>query len=81
MIILMLALISVPMVFVFASGGLSGIITFFSSGFTAGKIGLLIVLAIVFFLIVSISQALGRTALLYAIKDSQEGIGVIEAYR
>lgn len=41
----------------------------------------MIVLEIIFFLIFFLSQTWMQTALLYAIKDSQEGISVIEAYR
>ena len=79
MIIPMLVLIGVNVVFV--GGGLLGS-TPLSSKFAAGGIGLLIILAIAFFLIVYIILNLwSQTALLYAIKDSQEGIGVIEAYR
>lgn len=65
---------------VLAGGGLLGS-TLLSSKFAAGGIGLLILLAIVFFLAIFISQAWGQTALLYAIKDSQERIGVRESYR
>ncbi|MDI6602948.1 MAG: hypothetical protein QME57_02385, partial [Patescibacteria group bacterium] len=62
-------------------GGFLGV-NLLSSKFAAGGIGLfLIVLAIIFFLVVSLSQIWGQTALLYAIKDSQEGIGIVEAYR
>ncbi len=61
-------------------GGLLGL-TLLSSKFAAGGIGLLIILVIVFYVAIFISQAWGQAALLYAIKDSQEGIGVIEAYR
>ena len=53
--------------------------TLLSSTFAAGGFGLLIILAIA--LIFFISQAWSDTALLYAIKDSQEGISVLEAYR
>ncbi len=56
-------------------------LTLLSSEFTAGGIGLIIILAIVFLIAIFISQAWGQIALLYAIKDSQEGIGVVEAYR
>lgn len=73
-------LIMIALVAVLAGGGFLGV-SLLSSKFAAGGIGLLIVLAIAFFLVVFISQAWGQTALLYAIKDSQEGIGVVEAYR
>jgi len=63
-----------------AGGGFLGL-TLLSLKFAVGGIGVLIVLAIVFFVAIFISQAWGQTALLYAIKDSQERIGVIEAYR
>src|SRR3989338_2774959 len=63
-----------------AGGGFLGF-DLLSPELAAGGIGLFILLAIVFFLAVFISQAWGQTALLYAIKDSQEGIGVIESYR
>lgn len=78
MIIPMLVLIG--LLAVLAGGGFLGL-TLLSSKFAAGGIGLLILLAIVFFLAIFISQTWGQTALLYAIKDSQEGIGVGEAYR
>ncbi len=78
MIIPMLVLIGC--VAVLMEGGFLGL-TLLSSKFAAGEIGLLLVLAIVFFVAISILWAWGQTALLYAIKDSQEGIGVIEAYR
>jgi hypothetical protein len=78
MIISMLMLVAV--VAVFAGLGLLRF-TLLSSEFAAGEIGLLIILTIALFLIVFISQGWGQTALLYAIKDSQEGIGVVEAYR
>jgi len=73
-------LIMVVLLAVLAGGGLLGI-SLLSSKFAAGGIGLLILLAILFFVIVFISQAWGQTALLFAIKDSQERIGVIESYR
>ena len=47
----------------------------------AGGIGLLIFLAVISYLIILISQIWGMTALLYAIKDNQEKIGIIELYR
>ena len=78
MIIPMLVLIGLTALL--AGGGFLGL-TLLSSKFAAGGIGVLIVLAIVFFVAIFISQAWGQTALLYAIKDSQERIGVIEAYR
>ena len=81
--IIPMVLIGVIAIFVaFVAGGL---LTLFSLKFAAGGIGLLIILAIIlglaFFLIGLITQTWGQTALLYAIKDSQEGIGVVEAYR
>lgn len=78
MVIPMLVLIG--LLAVLAGGGFLGL-ALLSSKFAAGGIGLFIVLAIVFFVAIFISQAWGQTALLYAIKDSQEGIGVGEAYR
>lgn len=54
---------------------------FLYSKFSAGASGFSVVAAKVSFLIIFISQLWGETALLYAIKDSQEGIGVVEAYR
>lgn len=78
MIIPMLVLIGLLVVL---AGGIFLGLTLLSSKFAAGGIGLLIILAIVFLLAIFISQAWGQTALLYAIKDSQEGIGVVEAYR
>lgn len=73
-------LVQTGLLAVLAPGGFLGF-SFLSPKFTAGGIGLLIILVIVFFLVFSINQAWGQTALLYAIKDSQEGIGVREAYR
>ena len=78
MIIPMLVLIG--LLALLAGGGFLGL-TLLSSKFAVGGIGLLILLAIVFFLAIFISQAWGQTALLYAIKDSQERIGVVESYR
>lgn len=48
-----------------------------------GLVGLLIILAVVilFFIVFFVSQSWGQVALLYAVKDNQEGIGVIESYR
>lgn len=63
-----------------AGGGFLSI-SLLSSKFAAGGIGLLILVAILFFVVALISQVWGQAALLYAIKDSQEGIGVGEAYR
>lgn len=58
---------------------------FFSNfTFTAEYIKVLIIYLIYLLVPLSLiiySQVRGQTALLYAIKDSQEGIGVIEAYR
>lgn len=51
------------------------------SKFAAGGIGLFILLVILFFIIIFVSQVWGFTALLYAIKDNQERIGVLESYR
>ena len=73
-------LIMVVLLAVLAGGGLLGV-SLLSSKFAAGGIGLLILLAILFFVIIFISQAWGQTALLYAVKDSQEKIGVMESYR
>ncbi len=73
-------LVLIGLMVVLAGGGFLGL-TLLSSKFAVGGIGLLIILGIVFFLAIFISQAWGQTALLYAIKDSQEGIGVSEAYR
>lgn len=73
-------LIMVALIAVLAGGGFWGI-SLLSPKFAAGDIGLLIFLAILFFVIISISQVWGQTALLYAVKDNQERIGVIESYR
>lgn len=48
---------------------------------TGGFFGLSIFLVILFSVIVFIVQIWGQIALLYAIKDSQERIGVMESYR
>jgi len=73
-------LIMIALLAILAGGGFLSF-GLLSSKFAAGGIGLLTLLAILFFVIAFISQAWGQTALLYAIKDSQEGIGVIESYR
>lgn len=73
-------LVQTGLLAVLAPGGFLGF-SFLSPNFTAGAIGSLIILAIVFLVAFSVSQAWGQTALLYAIKDSQEGIGIREAYR
>jgi competence protein ComGC len=78
MVIPILVLITVPAVF--AVRGLLAI-SLLSSKFAAGGIDLLILLAILYFVIIFISQVLGQIALLYAVKDSQERIGVMESYR
>ncbi|MCL4353451.1 hypothetical protein M1615_03240 [Patescibacteria group bacterium] len=72
-------LVFVGLAAVAVAGGVLGIMLIFSK-ILAGGIGFLILLAIVYILVFSISQAWGQTALLYAIKDSQEGIGVTRAY-
>lgn len=55
---------------------------FYSKFFAGGGIGPLALLEIAFYLFISfIIQTWWYMALLYAIKDSQEGIGVIESYR
>jgi len=51
------------------------------SRLAVSSIILFIPLTILFFVIISISQVWGQTALLYAIKDSHEKIGIIELYR
>ncbi len=78
MVIPMLIMIAVFDIFV--GGGFLGI-NLLSSKFAADGIGLFILLTILFFVIIFISQNWGQTALLYAIKDSQEKIGVMESYR
>ncbi|MBU0897938.1 hypothetical protein KKC67_01830 [Patescibacteria group bacterium] len=60
--------------------GIMGIPLIYSE-FATGGIALFIFLVILLFLIICISQAWGYVSLLYAIKDSQEGIGIIESYR
>ncbi len=64
----------------FVAGGLLSVIFLFSK-FTVSSIVLFILLAILFFIIISVIQAWGQIALLYAIKDSSEKIGIIESYR
>jgi len=73
-------LIMVVLIAVLAGGGFLGV-SLLSSKFAAVGIGLLILLAILFFVIIFINQAWVQTALLYAIKDNQERIGVVESYR
>lgn len=64
----------------FVAGGSFGIVFLFSK-ITTGSIGLFVLLAILFLIIIFVIQAWGQTALLYAIKDSSERIGIIESYR
>jgi len=73
-------LIMIVLIAVLVGGGVLSD-SLFSSKFTTGGIGLLILLAILFFVVIFIIQVWGQTALLYAVKDSQERIGVIESYR
>lgn len=73
-------LIMTALLAVLAGGGFLGF-TLLSSKFAAGGIGLLILLTILFFVVAFVSQVWGQTALLYAIKDNREGIGVMESYR
>lgn len=74
-------LIMIVLFAILVSSGLLAIL--FSPKFPAVAIGFL--LLTLFFLIIliifSIISACGQTALLYAIKDNQERIGVIESYR
>lgn len=73
-------LVQTGLLAILASGGFLGFSLLYPK-FTLGAFGLQIILVIVFFLVFSINQAWGQTALLYAIKDSKEGIGAREAYR
>lgn len=73
-------LITIALVVILFSGGLLSAILL-SSKFTAGGIGLLVFLAILSFVVIFLSQTWGETALLYAIKDNQEKISIIESYR
>jgi len=73
-------LVSIMVSAILIGGGLLSI-SLLLSKFTAGGIGLLILSAILFFVIIFISQVWGQIALLYAVKDSQERIGVVESYR
>lgn len=66
---------------VLASGGLVLGPVLFSPKLTALGVGLLILFAILFVVVVLISQMWGQTALLSAIKDSRETIGIKDAYR
>ncbi len=75
----MLIMMVVTAIF-FVAGGSLGIVFLFSK-FTAGSIGLFILLALLFFIIISVIQAWGQVALLYAIKDNSERIGIIESYK
>lgn len=79
MIIPMLVIMAIFLA-IFIGGGPLGA-SLLSSKSAAGGIGLFIFLAILFFVIILISQTWAQAALLYAIKDSQERIGVIESYR
>jgi len=66
-------------VFSFVGGGF--LFALFSSKFATGDITFLILLGVIFFSVILISQFWGVIALLYAIKDNQERIGVMESYR
>ena len=61
------------------AGGVLVWLTAFSSKFAISGI-LLVPLMVLLFLIIFISQIWGQTALLYAVKDSQEKIGIKESY-
>ena len=65
---------------IFLGGGFFSI-GLFASKLAAGGISLVIILVILFFIIIFVSQGWEQTALLYAIKDNQESISVIESYR
>jgi competence protein ComGC len=52
-----------------------------SSKFAASGLILVILLIVLLFILASVIQTWGQIALIYAIKDSQEKIGVIESYR
>lgn len=73
-------LIMVVLIAVLTGDGFLDVILL-SSKFASGGFSLLILLKILFWFIVVISQTWGQTALLYAIKDNQERIGVVESYR
>jgi hypothetical protein len=73
-------LVWIGLAVVLTVGGLSAFSLLFSR-FAAAGAGLFIILAIIFFLVIFVIQAWSQLALLYAIKDSQEGIGIGEAYR
>ena len=77
-----LGVMIIPLVLltVLGGGGFLGS-TLLSSKFASEGIGLKILLTILVFLAIFISQAWGQMALLYAIKDNQERIGTREAYR
>lgn len=57
------------------------IVIFIGGELLGGGVSLFIPLLILLSVIILISQSWGQTALLYAIKDNQERIGVIESYR
>jgi competence protein ComGC len=61
--------------------GIGLLVSFFSSKFAIVGIALVIGLIILLVIAAVIIQMWGQTALIYAIKDSQERIGVIESYR
>lgn len=79
--ILIIPILSAAAVLAIFSGSLVSSIFLFFSKFSLAGIGLFILLAILFFIINFTGQIWGQTALLYAIKDSQEKIGVVESYR
>lgn len=81
----------IPMIMMLIMSGLSvflsdtervkSFFTFFPSEFTGAGFWLLIIVTILFFLALLIGNLWGQMALLYAIRDSSEGIGIKESYR
>ncbi len=73
-------LIILPLIFIFGGIGFLSIGFFSIQSITRG-IAFFIPLAIIFFTIIFFIQAWGQIALLYAVVNSQERIGIIESYR
>lgn len=73
-------LVTIVFTVAFAGGGLLSF-SLFSSTFTLGRIALFFLLLILIYVVIFITQIWGQTALLYAVKDSHEKIGVVESYR
>ncbi len=82
--IMIIPVLVIIMLFAILAVGGSLFVVLFLSKLASGGLGLILLLSILTFLfliVIFLVQVWGQTALLYAIKDSQEGIGVVESYR